>query len=192
MIIFSSRQTSHSSQLVETVFQDLFAISHNTQLIGGAAEPVYWPAGFAGDDNRADINRLYYRQDYFASALHEVAHWCIAGEKRRRQVDFGYWYVPDGRTIAQQTAFQQVEVAPQALEWIFSVAADYRFRISPDNLLATDVVDNTVFAAAVREKALHWCACGLPERAARLATALADLYGIADPFNPARFAELPA
>jgi elongation factor P hydroxylase len=80
------------------------------------------------------VHLLWYREDYFASALHEVAHWCIAGEQRRQQLDFGYWYAPDGRSPEQQGAFEAVEYKPQALEWFFSLACGYRFRLSADNL----------------------------------------------------------
>ncbi len=42
------------------------------------------------------------RTDFFASALHEISHWCVAGKARREQVDFGYWYCPDGRDAMTQ------------------------------------------------------------------------------------------
>ena len=63
---------------VEQVFNDCFAHSCNTRLCGGADEPLYQPAA-----TPAGFHALYYRGDYFASALHEVAHWCIAGAQRR-------------------------------------------------------------------------------------------------------------
>ncbi len=50
----------------------------------------------------------------FASALHEISHWCIAGKARRELVDFGYWYCPDGRDAMTQSQFEDVEVKPQA------------------------------------------------------------------------------
>ena len=98
---------------LEQVFMRCFGSSLCTRLQGGAAEPLYQPATLEGD-----YHVLYYRADYFASALHEVAHWCIAGEIRRQQTDFGYWYAPDGRSPAQQRAFERVECRPQALEWM--------------------------------------------------------------------------
>ena len=69
------------------VFRACFLASHNTWLKGGADEPVYLPA-----KNQDGLNYIYFRQDFAASALHEVSHWCIAGSIRRRQEDFGYWY----------------------------------------------------------------------------------------------------
>src|SRR5690606_16580490 len=94
-----------------------------------AQEPLYQP-----DATVDGIHLLYYRADYFASALHETAHWCIAGEARRRLTDFGYWYAPEGRSAAAQRSFEEVESRPQALEWLFSQACAYPFRISVDNL----------------------------------------------------------
>ena len=83
-------------------------------------EPYYQPA-----TGECDMHRLFYRSDYFASALHEVAHWCIAGERRRQLADFGYWYTPDGRSPQQQSAFEAVEAKPQPLDWFFSLACGY-------------------------------------------------------------------
>ena len=89
------------SRRLEFVFNQCFAATEHTQLRGGAEEPLYQPASGAGG-----MHLLFYREDYFASALHEIAHWCIAGSARRRMVDFGYWYAPDGRDAQQQAAFE--------------------------------------------------------------------------------------
>ena len=112
------------------IFNSLFSDSFNTRLEGGADEPLYLPAS-----SSCKHNRLVFCQDYISSALHEVAHWCLAGEKRRNLIDYGYWYHPDGRSRAQQKIFEKVEIRPQALEWIFSVAASHSFTVSTDNLL---------------------------------------------------------
>lgn len=118
----------HAARL-ERVFSDCFAAQWNTVLAGGVEEPFYRPA-----TNVQGPHLLHYRSDFFASALHEAAHWCIAGERRLQQADFGYWYAPDGRNPTQQQAFEAVEVKPQALEWLFSLACGYRFSVSVDNL----------------------------------------------------------
>ncbi len=34
--------------------------------------------------------------------------------------DLGYWYAPDGRIEEQQALFEQVEIKPQAIEWLFA------------------------------------------------------------------------
>ncbi|RLQ20213.1 transporting ATPase [Seongchinamella sediminis] len=162
------------SRLV-SVFDDCFGASENTALVGGAEEPLYLPAG---NDNPRNL--LYFREDYFASALHETAHWCIAGAERRKQVDFGYWYAPEGRSAQQQRAFEAVEVKPQALEWLFSLACGYRFRISADNF-ADDgqPTGSREFRHAVAAQARRWQQQGLPPRAARFYRALAREFATA-------------
>jgi elongation factor P hydroxylase len=147
---------------LERLFANCFADAWRTRLIGGAGEPYYQPATPA-----QKYHLLYYRSDYFASALHEIAHWCIAGEERRQLPDFGYWYAPDGRSPAQQRAFEAVESKPQALEWLFSRACGYRFCISVDNLGAPDTLasDTTAFKRQVLADALAWQRDGLPPRA---------------------------
>ena len=64
------------------IFNDLFSDSLNTHLEGGADEPLYLPASYS-----CKHNRLIFCQDYISSALHEIAHWCLAGEKRRNLID---------------------------------------------------------------------------------------------------------
>jgi elongation factor P hydroxylase len=153
---------------LERVFAECFALQYNTELVGGTPEPLYEPGSGVAP------HRLYYREDYFASALHEVAHWCIAGPHRRTLKDFGYWYEPDGRAPEQQTAFEQVEYRPQALEWHFSRACGYPFRVSIDNLDGSggDVPDSSAFKRRIAEQAALWQSTGLPPRAACFAEAL--------------------
>lgn len=157
-------------QLME-VFNRLFSEACNTRLIAEGDEPIYLPA-----DEQCDHHRLIFRHDYFSSALHEISHWCLAGEQRRQLVDFGYWYNPDGRTVQEQRSFEQVEVKPQALEWMLSRAASHCFRISADNL-AGEVGASDTFVGAVAEQARQWCHSPLPPRAALLAAALAEKFG---------------
>jgi elongation factor P hydroxylase len=162
------------AERLEQVFDRCFAQSYNTRLLGGADEPLYQPATVAGASNA-----IRYRQDYFASALHEVSHWCIAGAARRRQLDFGYWYAPEGRCVKQQLAFETVERKPQALEWYFSKACNYRFQVSADNLALANAgtLDTATFPQAVLEQVLRWQADGLPERAAVFYRALCSEFG---------------
>ncbi len=153
---------------LERVFALCFADRWRTRLLGGATEPFYRPATGAGD-----CHELHYREDYFASALHEVAHWCIAGDARRRLPDFGYWYLPDGRSVDQQRAFEAVEYRPQALEWWFSRACGYRFRPSADNLHDDGATQSQVqFARRIAAQAGRWARQGLPGRAALFFDAL--------------------
>lgn len=163
-----------SAARLERVFAVCFTDEWRTVLLGGSDEPYYQPAGKA-----AELHSLHYRSDYFASALHEVAHWCIAGERRRQLADFGYWYAPDGRDTEQQRAFESVEVKPQALEWILSQACGYRFCISVDNLGAAGELesDTRLFKQEVLAQALHWQRNGLPPRAAVFFAALGREFG---------------
>lgn len=106
---------------------------YRVRLIGGAAEPVYEPA--SGNEYAT----IRYTHDYPASALHELAHWCIAGRERRTRPDYGYWYRPPPRSAAEQQAFCRAELPVQALEAQLSKASGLRFRVSVDDVTgATD------------------------------------------------------
>lgn len=108
-------------------FNQWFSYS-NVTLLRGEHEPEYFPA--TGDAPA----RIQFAHGFFNSALHEISHWCIAGQQRRTLPDLGYWYAPDGRSQEQQALFEQVEIKPQAIEWLFSQAFARKFRISLDNL----------------------------------------------------------
>ena len=161
----------HDYQDLIHLFNDCFFNTFNTRLVKGEDEPIYLPA----DKNRS-YHAIYFAHGFFSSALHECAHWLIAGEARRLQVDFGYWYAPDGRTAEQQALFQTVEIKPQALEWMLSVAAGHRFRVSIDNLNGCES-DTQGFKHAVYEQVQHYCTQGLPARAALFREALCGFYG---------------
>jgi elongation factor P hydroxylase len=158
---------------LESVFANCFADRWRTVLRGGADEPYYQPAA-----DQQGSHLLHYRHDFFASALHEVAHWCIAGEQRLQLADFGYWYAPDGRDVAQQRAFEAAEVKPQALEWLFSLACGYRFSVSVDNLgAAGGDYDTAPFRQQVLAQAQSWQRVGMPQRAQMFFTTLSKEFG---------------
>tara|TARA_B100000902_G_scaffold356063_1_gene369437 strand:+ start:42 stop:566 length:525 start_codon:yes stop_codon:yes gene_type:complete len=113
---------------IERCFNACFSKKYQVCMVGGAEEPIYIP----GDS--ASLASLGYREDFASSALHEAAHWCIAGLGRRRQIDFGYDYSPPPRTVKEQQKFFELEERVQALEWIFSDAACIDFHASADNL----------------------------------------------------------
>jgi elongation factor P hydroxylase len=158
------------NKILEQVFRDCFYADHRTQLVGGAPEPLYQPAPVTGDDHR-----IVYREDFFSSALHEVAHWCIAGGERRKRVDYGYWYAPDGRDLLQQRQFEQAEVKPQAIEWHFALACAVPFRVSVDNLHGRRG-DGLAFAVAIAEQAQDYLRNRLPPRAEQFRLALAQAF----------------
>ena len=160
----------HRYQDLIRIFNHCFAASHNTRLIKGEEEPVYLPA-----DEYRSYHAIFFAHGFFSSALHECAHWLLAGEARRKLPDYGYWYVPDGRSAEQQTIFQQVEVKPQALEWILSAAAGYRFQFSIDNLNG-EAAATEQFKQAIREQVLIYKQ-KLPARAALFYQQLRLFYG---------------
>lgn len=164
------RSKGHDSgQLIE-LFNQTFLASHATCLVGGGQEPLYEPAQQPGA-----LNRIVFTRDYFASALHEVAHWCVAGTERRRLTDYGYWYAPDGRTEEQQMEFERVEVKPQALEWLFSEAAGWQFRVSSDNL-ASGLGPSEGFLDAIHGQVQSYCQGRLSGRVQAFLRALLGYY----------------
>jgi elongation factor P hydroxylase len=154
------------------IFNECFKSSYNTVLVCGEDEPLYLPA-----ERQGSYHTIFFAHGYFSSALHECAHWLIAGEERRKQIDYGYWYIPDGRTTEQQLQFQQVEVKPQALEWILSKAANFPFQFSIDNLNGEET-DTQSFKEAVSEQVLLYEKQGLSPRAEIFRAALSRFYQI--------------
>ena len=152
-----------ADQLV-ALFNQTFLATESTLLEGGAEEPFYLPGAPA---------RIYFRFDYPRSALHEIAHWCVAGARRRQIADYGYWYSPDGRNAAGQSAFFAVEAKPQELESLFCDACGIGFAPSVDNVECD--VDSRLLTA-FEQRIAHWRQTyqrlGLPPRAERFAVAL--------------------
>lgn len=156
-------------QLISLFNQSFMA--YNTRLVRGQDEPIYLPAG-----ENSQVNQIVFAHGYFSSALHEIAHWCIAGDERRKQVDYGYWYCPDGRDNQQQVAFEKVEQKPQAIEWAFTVATGRCFGVSTDNLNGVQP-DRKQFASFVAKQLAQYCDIGFPPRAQRFINALEQHYG---------------
>ncbi len=129
-----------------SLFNTLFS-EQQVILVRGNGEPEYFPA----KDNQPA--RIEFAHGFFQSALHELSHFFIAGEQRRQLSDFGYWYAPDGRTAAQQQAFERVEIKPQALECLFSLACGRDFQVSQDNLFADFDTSTSTFAHDVYQQA---------------------------------------
>lgn len=161
-------KTSLSSAQIIEIFNREF-LDFNTRLVGGAEEPLYVPDSGKGAE-------IHFREDFTSSALHEIAHWCIAGLARLKLPDFGYWYAPDGRSADEQNKFYLQEVKPQALEWIFSDAAHVKFNISADNLYGDDLGALNDFKAAVTQQKERYLQEGMPPRAKRFVAALLSCY----------------
>ena len=163
---------AEASELI-ALFNAVFKESENTVLVGGAAEPEYVPA------TEREPARVIFREDFAASALHEISHWCIAGKARRQLPDFGYWYEPDGRSAEQQRVFETVEVKPQALEWVFSLASGRVFHLSADNL-GNDGGVSEAFRHAVFAQCQHYFQHGLTGRAEQFYRALQQRFHTQD------------
>ena len=159
----------HYQQLI-TIFNDCFKTREQTILVAGDDEPFYCPAG-----QHTGYHRIVFAHGFYASALHEVSHWCIAGRVRRQIFDYGYWYQPDGRDQVQQRAFEQVEKKPQALEWLFSLCAGINFQVSVDNLSGIEV-DRHAFTRSVKDQLLAYYRTQIPTRAEIFARALCQYY----------------
>lgn len=160
----------HYRQLID-IFNQCFSSQYNTRLVKGDNEPIYLPA-----DSQVPYHQIIFAHGFYASALHEISHWCIAGEARRRLVDFGYWYCPDGRDAAAQLRFEIVELQPQAVEWLFCVAAGFPFNISCDNLNGDFEPDRLDFQKKVHQQVLCYLEQGIPPRPASFIRALQLFY----------------
>lgn len=131
-----------------TLFNHLYQHgSTPTVLVRGESEPEYFAS------RGGEPARILFAHGFFQSALHEISHWCVAGAKRRELDDFGYWYCPDGRDEATQRQFEQVEIKPQAIECLLSLALGRYFYVSADNLNADFDTSDSTFAQDVYAKA---------------------------------------
>lgn len=171
----------HNPQDLIDLFESTFGAEYQTKLVNEGDEPIYLPA-----DQTTPYNRIIFAHGYYASALHEISHWCIAGAERRKLVDFGYWYCPDGRSAEKQAEFEIVEIKPQAFDWLFSVASGFPFNVSCDNLNADIELDRVAFQRKVHAQVTAYLANGLPERPARFIQALQGFYQT-KPLSPAYF-----
>lgn len=153
--------TSFDKDTLIALFNQTFLPLRNTQLVCCEEEPIYRPAN---PGNNHPHHQIIFAHGFFASALHEIAHWCVAGSERRLLEDFGYWYQPDGRSPEQQAEFEKVEIKPQALEWIFSMSAGFPFVFSADNLTGNAAPSDT-FQKNVLDQVGTYLTQGMPEDA---------------------------
>jgi elongation factor P hydroxylase len=152
----------HDYQDLIKLFNHLFEFTENTILIAHGTEPLYLP-----QDENSSKNRIIFTHDYYSSALHEIAHWCIASKERRKLNDYG-------------------EAKPQALEWIFSVAAGIKFNISADNLALNNEISLT-FKNLIYQQVIKYLTEGLPDRAELFKKSLLSFYNCDDIFDLSLF-----
>ncbi|MFT5759611.1 MAG: elongation factor P hydroxylase [Alteromonadaceae bacterium] len=160
----------HNYQDLIHIFEQCFFHAFNTKLVKGGDEPLYSPA-----DEHCEHHQIIFAHGYYASALHEISHWCLAGKERRLLEDFGYWYMPDGRNEQQQKTFEQVEIKPQAIEWALCIAAQKNFNVSADNLNGFEA-DTRSFKLEVHQQVQHYLQHGFPLSAQQFINALAAFY----------------
>jgi elongation factor P hydroxylase len=158
---------SFTLQVFMTSVNRMLLEKWNTQLLGGFPEPLYLPST---PDGPAQIR---FTRDYIRSALHELAHWCIAGPERRMLLDYGYWYRPDGRDSSQQLEFFQAEVRPQSLELAFSLICGIQFQVSCDNLYGES--NAAEFELQVQMQLDSYEKSGYPSRAKAIMDLLREL-----------------
>ncbi|AGH81567.1 hypothetical protein PCNPT3_08145 [Psychromonas sp. CNPT3] len=152
------------------LFAQTFHAQYNTLLVCGEDEPIYLPA-------KAPhlAHRIIFAHGFYASALHEISHWLVAGEKRRLIEDYGYWYEPDGRNAIQQKEFEKVEIVPQAIEWALAVSCGFSFDVSVDNLNGASV-DRFSFKKRVHTQVLHYLEFGFSARTTQFLKACQAFY----------------
>jgi elongation factor P hydroxylase len=112
------------------------------RLVRGGDEPLFLPAG-----RHRPVAEIVFARGLPQSCLHEASHWLRASRARRRLVDYGYWYEPDGRDARAQLLFETHEAQVQALERTLSQSAGVEFSISCDNL--SSPTPSSAFIAAI-------------------------------------------
>ncbi len=143
---------------------------YRVRLIGGGTEPLYQPPAAAAADSVSTVEAwaiIRYTRDYPLSVLHELAHWCLAGRRRRSQLDYGYWYTPPPRAAEQQLAFLAVEERVQAVELLLAEECGLRFRVSVDDVGGCQVLERD-FAQRVAARSEQLRSGSLPARARQL------------------------
>lgn len=119
---------STSDDAICTQLIKLFeAVFPHIEVIGGADEPFYQAA------KKNSKAKVYFRANYPRSLLHEMAHYCLTGKKRKELDDYGYWYNECGRTEEEQKLFELVEARPQGLEKAMCKAIGIDFSPSLDD-----------------------------------------------------------
>jgi len=172
---------SHQIPDLMQIFDGLFFKAYNTRLIKGEHEPIYLPKNVG-----TSYNQVVFAHGFYASALHEIAHWLVAGERRRELEDYGYWYCPDGRSTEQQHEFENVEIKPQAIEWALSAAAGFDFNVSVDNLNGEQTCRFS-FQKRVQAQVFELLDKGFNIRTEELLKALSDFYKTPWPLTEAQF-----
>ncbi len=153
--------------MLAEVFNLSFGDTYNVRCLGGFSQPEYLTAM-----QTQGSAQLRYTRDYAASALHEIAHWCVAGKDRLALNDFGYGYLPPPRDKATQQRFFALEFKVQVLEAWFASGTGVRFVASADNFDCSDEARNA-FAQQITTAVQAYTLADVPPRAQEFTRALA-------------------
>ena len=156
---------------VEQIFNQWALPKYNTLLQGGFSEPFY-KTFHRNESGKLQSAEIQYRENFLRSALHEISHWCIAGNERRLMDDFGYWYNEENRSESQQNEFYKVEIRPQAIEMGLCSALNIPFKISADNLNSKNLGQIEAFQRDVALQYEEYKKNDFPHRASEIITLL--------------------
>ncbi|CAA0089552.1 Elongation factor P hydroxylase [Zhongshania aliphaticivorans] len=114
-------------QYCKCLIDAFFYVFPDLTISGGADEPYYRAP-------KDGVNAtIFFKENYPRSLLHEISHFCLAGDRRRGVDDFGFWYSPCGRSEEEQQKFEAVEARPQGLEKLFCEIVGLKFSPSLDD-----------------------------------------------------------
>lgn len=118
------------------IFENLLPM---LSITGGADEPYYQ----APKEN--EKAKIFFKENYPRSLLHEMAHYFLAGQRRRELDDYDYWYSPCGRNADEQSLFEKVEARPQGLEKAMCEAIGIKFSPSLDDFSGNPPSDEFLY-----------------------------------------------
>ena len=159
-----NESTHHYSYLID-IFSDCFRNSYDTVLVAGDDEPYYQP-----DQAMSRIKwclRTAFLPQRYTKPRIGVLRVNSVGSSSITAIGMN----PMG-VMQQQREFEQVERKPQALEWLFSLCAGFKFDVSVDNLSGVEV-DRYAFRKEVAQQLESYLETDLlPPRAKTFAKAL--------------------
>ncbi|XPE56836.1 elongation factor P hydroxylase [Shigella flexneri] len=112
---------------------------------------------------------LVFAHGFLASALHEIFTRVSPVKQKREQVDFGYWYCPDGRDAETKGQFEDVEVKPQAFDCVVARGGGFRSTLAATTWKVT-LNRTIVFQRRVHAQVMTYLTRGIPSRPATLWT----------------------
>ncbi len=128
-------------------------------------------------DAEVPYNRIVFAHGFYASAIHEISHWCIAGKARRELVDFSATGIARmGVMPKRKASLKMLKRSRRHSTGCSVLAAGYPLNVSCDNLEGDFEPDRVVFQRRVHAQVMDYLANGIPERPARFIKALQNYY----------------